>query len=43
MDEGVREAIYRAVQTEPFTQALRMELIALEEGYSVTDENLGFG
>jgi acyl-CoA thioesterase len=37
MDPKVREAIYRAVETEPFAQALRMELVELEERYSAVE------
>ena len=35
MDESVKRAIVRAVKREPFAQALKMELIELEDGYSV--------
>ena len=35
MDETVRRAIVTAVKREPFAQALKMELIELEDGYSV--------
>jgi len=34
MDPSVKEAIYRAVEKEPFARALNMELVALELGYS---------
>lgn len=34
MDQAIKEAIYRAVQKEPFAQALKMGLVALDEGYS---------
>ena len=34
MDSKVRQAIYRAVEKEPFAQALNMELVELELGYS---------
>jgi acyl-CoA thioesterase len=37
MDHAVREAIQRAVQAEPFAQALDMELVALERGYSAVE------
>ena len=37
MDSKVREAIYRAVQGEPFAQALDMELMDLEEGFSAVE------
>ncbi len=35
MDETVKRAIAKAVKREPFAQALKMELIELEDGYSV--------
>jgi acyl-CoA thioesterase len=35
MDETVKEAITLAVKKEPFAQALKMELVDLEDGYSV--------
>jgi len=35
MDEMVKRAITQAVQREPFAQALRMELVELEDGYSL--------
>ncbi len=35
MEQRVREAILQAVKREPFAQALKMELIELEDGYSV--------
>lgn len=37
MDQAVREAIYRAVEKEPFAQALHMKLVALDHGYSVVE------
>ena len=37
MDRKVREAIYQAVGREPFAQALKMELVALEEGFSAVE------
>jgi len=37
MDQAVKEAIYRAVEKEPFAQALKMELAALNEGYSAVE------
>ena len=37
MDQLVREAIYRAVEKEPFAQALNMELVELELGYSAVE------
>ena len=35
MDQNVREAIFEAVRNEPFAQALRMDLVKLEDGYSL--------
>jgi len=35
MDETVKKAIVQAVKREPFAQALKMELVELEDGYSV--------
>ena len=35
MDETVKLAIAQAVKREPFAQALKMELVELEDGYSV--------
>jgi acyl-CoA thioesterase len=37
MDPKVRDAIYRAVEKEPFARALNMVLITLESGYSVVE------
>ena len=37
MDQAVKEAIFRAVEKEPFAQALKMELVALNEGYSAVE------
>ena len=37
MDPKVRQAIYRAVEKEPFAQALNMELVELELGYSAVE------
>ncbi len=37
MDPRVRQAIYHAVETEPFARALNMELIELELGYSAVE------
>jgi acyl-CoA thioesterase len=34
MDAKVKEAIVQAVKKEPFAQAMQMELIELEDGYS---------
>jgi len=35
MDETVKNAIAHAVKREPFAQALKMELVELEDGYSL--------
>jgi acyl-CoA thioesterase len=35
MDQKVREAIFKAVRKEPFAKALQMELMELEDGYSL--------
>jgi acyl-CoA thioesterase len=35
MDKMVKRAITQAVKREPFAQALRMELVELEDGYSL--------
>lgn len=37
MDQVLREAIFRQVQQEPFAQALQMELVELEEGFSAVE------
>ena len=37
MDEAVKKAITLAVKKEPFAQALKMELVDLEDGYSVVE------
>ena len=37
MDPAVREAIYSAVEKEPFARALNMELVELDLGYSVVE------
>jgi acyl-CoA thioesterase len=37
MDPKVRQAIYRAVEKEPFARALNMELVELELGYSAVE------
>ena len=34
MEQSIKEAIFEAVKKEPFAQALNMELVKLEEGYS---------
>ena len=35
MDEKVKDAIFQAVEKESFAQTLKMELVELEDGYSV--------
>lgn len=35
MDSTVRDAIFRAVATEPYVRALQMELVELGDGYSL--------
>ena len=35
MDKKVREAILQAVRRERFARALNMELVELEDGYSL--------
>jgi len=37
MNPKVRQAIYRAVEKEPFARALNMELVELELGYSAVE------
>jgi acyl-CoA thioesterase len=37
MDPKIRDAIYRAVEKEPFARALNMTLVALDSGYSVVE------
>ena len=37
MDQKVRNAIYDAVENEPFAKAMRISLIDLELGYSVVE------
>ena len=37
MNQKVKEAIYRAVEQESFAQALNMELVELELGYSAVE------
>lgn len=37
MDPKVKEAIYEAVRKEPFAHALKMELLELDQGYSLTE------
>ena len=37
MDKSVRTAIFNRVESEPFAQALKMELIELESGFSAVE------
>ena len=37
MDPAVRDAIFRAVEREPFSQQLNMQLVTLEDGHSVVE------
>lgn len=37
MDQNVKEAIYRAVENEPFAKAMQIRLMELELGYSVVE------
>ncbi|MDM8552783.1 hotdog fold thioesterase [Desulfobacterales bacterium HSG2] len=37
MDHKVREAICRAVESEPFAQVLKIDLLELEQGYSLVE------
>ena len=37
MDQAVRDAIYGAVEKEPFARALKMKLVELEFGYSAVE------
>ncbi len=37
MDPAVREALFRAVEKEPFARQFGVELVELEKGYSVVD------
>ena len=37
MDEKVKKAIFRAVTTEPFAQALDLKLVELGDGYSLVN------
>ena len=40
MDERVKEAIFKKVQTEPFAQKFGIRLLDLEEGYSKVEMKL---
>ena len=37
MDPAIKTAIYQALETEPFSQAMKMKLVKLESGYSVVE------
>ncbi len=37
MDQKVKEAIFKAVEKEPFARAMQMELVELADGYSVVE------
>ena len=37
MDLKIKEAIYRAVEREPFARALKMELVELDGGFSAVE------
>lgn len=37
MDENVRKAIYKKVKEEPFAQKMNIELVDLNDGYSVVE------
>ncbi len=37
MDQEVKQAIFKAVEKEPFAQALKMELVELDNGHSVVE------
>ena len=37
MDAKVKEAIFRAVEKEPFAKAMKMKLVELELGYSMVE------
>ena len=37
IDAKIRNAIYRAVESEPFARRMGMELVALEAGYSAVE------
>ncbi|MBJ6724993.1 PaaI family thioesterase [Geomesophilobacter sediminis] len=37
MDEKIREAIFREVRQEPFAQALGIELVDLQDGFSAVE------
>ena len=37
MDEAIKEALYKAVETEPYARRLGLKLIALDLGYSMVE------
>lgn len=37
MDEHIKRAIFRRVKEEPFAQKLNLDLVALDDGYSVVE------
>jgi acyl-CoA thioesterase len=37
MDPDIKTAIYQALETEPFSRAMKMKLVKLESGYSVVE------
>lgn len=37
MDEAVKKALFRAVAKEPFAQQLNLQLVALNDGFSVVE------
>jgi len=37
MDPAIKTAIYQALESEPFSQAMKMKLVELESGYSVVE------
>ena len=37
MEQAVKEALYKAVETEPFARGLGLKLIALDLGYSMVE------
>ena len=37
MDDAVKQAIFRRVQEEPYARKLNLDLVALDDGYSVVE------
>ncbi len=37
MDQHIRDAIFKRVEQEPFARALKMKLVALDNGYSAVE------